>query len=239
MDNSPSAPENNTGGVAVPAAALPPVPETWPGAFGAYKHSRDAVKRNLMTLIVLWLITIIVSGLTEWLKLGIAGQLISFIISSLLTVSLTYVYLAGVRGQQLPIGEAITKSWPLLLKMIGLIILVSLLLMGSLLLLIIPFFFVLPRVMLAEYFLVDKNMAIIDALKASWEASKGHAGKIWGIIGASIVMVLPALTIIGIPVAIYLILMYSAAYAVFYEYLHKSPTAAASPAAPTPNTPAV
>jgi hypothetical protein len=122
--------------------------------------------------------------------------------------------------------------------MIGLTILITLSLIVSFLLLVIPFFFVLPRLTLAEYFLVDKNMGVIEAYKASWNATKGHSLKVWGIYGAGILMALLCVTVIGIPVAFYLLIMYSAAFAVLYEFLNRSPaTQPATAAAPAPAEP--
>ncbi len=99
----------------------------------------------------------------------------------------------------------------------------GLVLVASFIALIIPFFIVAPRIALSPYFLIDKNMGPIEALKASWAITQGHAGKVWGIIGANIAFALLILTLIGIPVAIYLLFMYSAALAVLYEFLNKQP----------------
>lgn len=210
-------------------AALPNVPSAWPGAFGAYKYSKQVVMRNIWTLVVLWLIAAIVGGGAERV-LGTGGSLFSSLLSVLLTVSYTLVYLAGVRGQEMSIGDSISKAVPFWLKMIGLGIVVSVTLVISLLLLVIPFFFVLPRVSLSHYFLIDKNMGIMESFKASWAATEGNAGKVWGIIGANIAMALLMITIIGIPFSIYFLLMYSGAYVVLYELLNKGKPATAAPA---------
>jgi uncharacterized membrane protein len=124
--------------------------------------------------------------------------------------------------------------------MIGLFILIALSIVASAVLFIIPVFFVLPRLALAYYFLIDKHMGVIEAYKASWHATKGNAGKVWGIIGATILMALLMITIIGIPFSIYFLIMYSAVFAVLYEFLGKTqPTAPAAPApAAVPAAPA-
>jgi hypothetical protein len=79
-------------------------------------------------------------------------------------------------------------------------------------------------------------MNILDAYKASWDQTKGHSGMIWNIYGAGFAMALLMITIIGIPFAIYFLIMYSAALAVAYNFINGSqPVAETSPAAaPSP-----
>lgn len=235
MDDQQVAPQTNpeAAPAAAPASVIPTVPSSWPGAFGVYKHSKQAVKVNLVTIIVLWVISVLVSTLSTSLFGDTWGQLVSFIVSALFSASLVLAYLAGVRGQKMSIGDSITQAVPFWLPMIGLSILLMVALGLSVILLIIPFFFVLPRVILAEYYLVDKKMGIIDAFKASWDESKGHAGKVYGIFGATILMALLMVTIIGIPFSIYFLIMYSAATVILYEFINKSAPAGVPQPAPT------
>lgn len=201
-------------------ASLPSAPESWPGAFGAFKYSKQAVMINIWTLVLLFLTVIVVALLLD--KQGTVGQFISGLISTYVSVAYTLTFIAGVRKQELSYLESLKKGLTYFVKFILLSILVALVLAGSLLLVIIPFFFVLPRTVLTNYYLLDQNMGVIESFKASWEATKGHSLQVWGIIGASILMALPMITIIGIPVALYLLIMYSAIFAVLYEYLKKS-----------------
>lgn len=228
VPTQPVQPLTNPEPTAPPAPASPPpvseslpsVPTTWPGAFGAYKFSKQAVKINLVTVVVLWIFTIIVEEILKW-KLKVPGYIISDVIGSLITAGLALTYIAGVRKQQVSIGQALRSALPLWLKVIGLQILVIISIAASVILLIIPFFFVLPRLTLATYFLVDKKLGIIEAYKASWAVTKGYSVKVWGIIGVNLLMVVLALTIIGIPFSIYFLVMYSAAFAVLYEFIIK------------------
>jgi hypothetical protein len=233
MSEQPAAPANNVmppnnpvtppADVAAPAALaespLPNVPDTWPGAFGAYKYSKRAVKPNISTVVVIYLVDLMIGLLLEW-KLKTSGQIITFLIGGLVTAALNLTYISGVRGQRLSIGQALSNALPFWLKMIGLNILVYLSYIISAVLLIVPLFFVAPRLALASYFLIDKKLGIIGAYKASWAATKGHVTKIYGIIGAVILMTVLMLTIIGIPFAIYFLVMYSAAFAVLYELIN-------------------
>lgn len=200
---------------------LPSVPAEWPGAFGIYKYSKQAVRQNLGTLVLLWLLSVVVSAVLRAVLRDVSN-LVNFIFDGLVTAAVTLTYIAGVRKQALPFGDALDRGTKFWLQMVGLNLLVGLSIIGSLLLLIVPFFFVAPRLALATYFLVDKDLGMVEAYKASWHATEGHVGKVYGIVGAGIAMMLLMLTIIGIPFSIYFLIMYSAAFTVLYEYVGKS-----------------
>jgi len=108
-------------------------------------------------------------------------------------------------------GEAISATLGRLPAFIGMALVMYVLLVLSLVALIVPFFFVMPRLSLAQYFFFDQNMGPLEAIKASWNATSGHVGKVWGIMGMCIVYSLLIFTIIGIPIALYLLFMYSSA----------------------------
>ncbi|HSX47717.1 MAG TPA: hypothetical protein VLF63_02995 [Patescibacteria group bacterium] len=206
---------------------IPNVPNTWPGAFGIYKFSKEAVKFNLETIIYLLIINIVVSGVLQYIFKN-PGKILSLLVAGIFVGAYTIALITSVRRKKITVGESFNQAFKYWLRLIGLYILVVLSLAVSFLLLVIPFFFVLPRLVLCFYYLVDKDLSIIDAYKASWNNSKGHSGKAWGIIGASLVMVLLCVTIIGIPFSIYFLFMYSCAYAVFYEYLNSNKSTTSS-----------
>lgn len=219
------------------------VPSVWPGSFGAFKYSREAIRFNLKAAVLLLVLVGVVSFVPSFVtggkdsssSISLLVSLVFQLLTLFISIAMLRVYLASVRRQKIDAQEALTSVEPMLvLKYIGYSIVSSVVLVLSFLLFIVPFFFVLPRLMLAPYFLIDKNMGPIEALQASWTSSKGHSGKIWGVIGASIVMALPIVTIIGIPVSIYLLVMYSAVYALLYLYITGHQTSVAAPVAPAP-----
>lgn len=241
----PTSPEPAAAQPATPAPAahvpLPGTPETWPGAKGVYKYSRQAVGINLATILILGVLNYGISfgiGLVpqDQLSVSLLLNLVASVISVYLGIGIVKSLIEGVRGQKYAVDQALHISPVLALKVFGLGILSGLMLFVSFLLLIVPFFFIAPRLELANYFLIDKNLGVIEAIKASWAATKGNAGKVWGIWGFTFLLFLPALTIIGIPVAIYFLIVYSAATAVLYEFLGKQP--ASQPAADATQPPA-
>lgn len=201
----------------------------WPGAFGIYKDSAAAVKLNIGPILLIIGLNILLS-----LALGsITGkrdsnmnplQLVSDLVSVWFAAAMTITILASVRGKKVLLGESLKKAWDVYFNYLILSVLTILALGVSLLLLVVPFFFVLPRLVLAPYYLVDKNLGPIEALKASWNNSQGHSAKAWGIIGASILMALLIIVLVGI----YFLVMYSAAFAVLYLFVNKSAKKASS-----------
>lgn len=219
---------------------MPHVPSSWPGAFHLFRYSAQAVKRNIWLLVEIWVVYYAFYFLANIIKLNLYATLLISLVIILLAVAVsvitTGIFIAGARGKHLTASEAFSGPLPMLtVKMIGLNIITSIALMVSLLALIIPFFFVYPRLALASYFLIDKNMGPLEAFKASWRATKGNTGKIWGILGVNFLMGLLMITIIGIPFAIYFLIMYSGAYAVLYEMIgHRTVTVPADTVSAAP-----
>ena len=205
---------------------LAAVPKEWPGAFGLFKYSRAAVGFNLWTVILLYVFMIIVAAVFEGvfqvsadnsspiIKLGYNLAL------SVTSIAFAAAMLAGVNRQKISFTESFTRlKLKTYVNAILNSMLVTLILILSLLALIVPFFFVVPRLMLCQYYIIEQNMGPIEAFTASWNASKGHVGKVYGIYGVTLLFILVVITIIGIPVAIYLFAAYSAAFALLYKYL--------------------
>lgn len=216
------------------------LPDSWPGAFGAYKYSKEVVRTNIGTIVGLILLSFVVSLLfgnktnSEPTALSIISDLVNVWVNAALVVT----FLAGIKSNKIDVFEALKKGGSLFLKFLALSILSGIIIVLSIVALIIPFFFVMPRIVLAPYFLVDKNLGPIEALKASWNETKGHSDKVWGIVGAGIVMAILVLVLIGI----YFLIMYSAVLAVLYAYLQKNksveaPIAVAAPAPEVPTAP--
>jgi hypothetical protein len=212
---------------------LPNVPSEWPGGFGLYKYSKQAVLRNWVVLIALS----VISGFLSIIANGFQGNtknilvIVLELVTLVLGVASVHVYLQSVKGEKTDVASALRFGFnlKLVVKLLLAQIVVALLLFVSLLLLLIPFFFVLPRLLLVSYYLIDKDLGPIEAVKESWNASKGHSMKLWSIVGAAIAMALLMLTVIGIPFALYFLFMYSAATAVTYYYIEAHRVASTEP----------
>lgn len=210
MDQQPAA--------TVTTATTETVPATWPGAWGLYKYSKNVIVKNWALLLGLYIVEFALAIILMKL-IGSVGRIIADVINVVLSVVMLQLYLAGIAGQKLSFDEAFSKLTPALVgKYFVNSVLYGLALAVSFVLLIVPFFFVLPRLVLSQYFVIE-GAGPIEGLKKSWEATKGHVGKVWGIIGATIAMGILFVTIIGIPFALYFLFMYSAAFALLYKYI--------------------
>jgi membrane-anchored glycerophosphoryl diester phosphodiesterase (GDPDase) len=196
---------------------LDKIPKEWPGAYGLYKYSKQAVQPNLWNIVGLYVVAVLLNMVFGNLK-NIGGVL-QFLLAAYYGAALVFIWLAGTQGKVKTVQDSLKDTYPVFIKYLVLQILVGLLIGASLLLLIIPFFFVYPRLALAQYYLIDKKMGIMDAINASWNNTKGYSVKVWTVTLAAISMALLALTIIGIPFAIYFLVMYSAAMAVLYKHI--------------------
>ena len=196
---------------------LDKIPKEWPGAYGLYKYSKQAVQPNLWNIVGLYVVAVLLNMVFGNLK-NIGGVL-QFLLAAYYGAALVFIWLAGTQGKVKSVQDSLKDTYPVFIKYLVLQILVGLLIGASLLLLIIPFFFVYPRLALAQYYLIDKKMGIMDAINASWNNTKGYSVKVWTVTLAAISMALLALTIIGIPFAIYFLVMYSAAMAVLYKHI--------------------
>ena len=198
-------------------AALTNVPTTWTGAFDIYKYSKQAVLFNTQTMLTLFVLSILL-GIPGALQ-GDAANILDFftsIATVFVSMAIVVASFAGLRSQKMTFNEALAASFSLrTLKFVVSTILVTVLALASLVLLIVPFFFVLPRLVLAPYLVVDKDVSPVESIRQSWAMSKGHSGKVWGIIGVTILFGILSIILVGL----YFLFIYQAAFVVLYAYV--------------------
>jgi uncharacterized membrane protein len=203
----------------------------WPGAFGAFKRSAAAVKVNLLPILVFDLLLILTSGGSNREKQWLIA-LVGFLLSVWVQLSLTSLYLASAKGTKQDFSTAAKVGINRYVDGFIATIVTGALAILSLLALVIPFFFVIPRLQMVMYFVVDKGMGPMDAVKASWDQTKGHSLKVWGAILVSILFALLMFVIVGI----YLLFMYQAVFALLYFYITGKATSDSTPVAEAPAT---
>lgn len=235
----------------------------WPGAFGIFSKSRQAVMTNINLIIICYAIIFGTSMVTSMFtndSNNSLGSLIGYLVGLVISPIMAYALIQGVRGVKVDLSASYDRISPNLLHIVltqfivgiitGLtfiipiaIMIISILaqigfsgqfgfgnlsqitpmiIIGNLLIgliLLIPFAIVAPKLSLSLMYAVDKDMTFQEALATSWKNTRGHFGKIYGIIGVSMLIGLIAITIIGIPVAIYLGIMYGAAMSILYIFI--------------------
>jgi hypothetical protein len=215
----------------VQAAAAPS--GEWPGAFGVFKRAAAATKVNLGAIVLFDILLILFSGADR--KKGGLIVFVSFLIGVWVHLALTSLYLASSRGQKQSISDAAQAGIKHYVNGFIASFLTAIIIVVSVLALIVPFFFVAPRLQFVLFYVVDKGMGPIEALKASWADSKGFSLKIWGAIAVSILFAVLCVLIVGI----YLLFMYQTVFALLYLYITgKKGAAPSQPVVDSPPTPA-
>jgi lipoprotein-releasing system permease protein len=100
-----------------------------------------------------------------------AGAVISLLVVPLLLRELLRLSLASVRGEMLPPSAAVTQAWRVFCA-IAITFVLGILTFPAL---------GIPArgFSLAPYFIVDQQMTLAQALRASWRTTRGHKGAIW------------------------------------------------------------
>jgi hypothetical protein len=195
------------------------VPDKWPGVFAVFKQVKPSVKKVfwlvfLIYVVVGFAIDLLVRILTGSLSMttttgqtSLSSSLISTVVPLLASAFITGASLslifAALNKTVASLSSAMKTGISKLVIILLSSIIVGFISIVSFVLLVIPFFFVAPRLILAPYLIVGENAGIMDSVSRSWRITKGSLGKIYGIFGLQLLLVLLCLTIIGIPFAIY------------------------------------
>ena len=204
----------------------------WPGAFGIYKYSKQVVMQNWVTLLLLGVLSVAVSGVLNALFPGeiapngdaepsTIATLLSFLTSGAISIALISTQFAGIRLEKMSLKQAFAG---LTLRRYGnyllAAVIVAVLMSISMFLFLIPFFFVAPRLALFGQFIVEKDMGALEAIEASWRATKGNVAKLYAMVGVAILFALLVIVLFGF----YLLFMYSAVVTLLYKYIEKNQT---------------
>lgn len=194
--------------------------KNWPGAFGIFSESKRSVMLNISTIISCFAISFFASFIIGILDIdNNTSSALMLALGLIITPILTITLINSTRGIKNNIQEAYEIISGNLLNIVLTQVIISIILVASFLFFIIPYFFIAPRLYLVLYYAVDRNMAIGEALSASWKNTKGHVLKVYGMIGFYALSTLLFITLVGIPVSFYLFIMYSASTAIFYNFI--------------------
>jgi hypothetical protein len=205
-----------------------PKPDNWPGTFEAFKIVKPYIRPqiwNFVTTLGIGIIgslfiSIVVTAVFKHTLGGTAvNDVISLFIGAFLQATILTMFFAYLNNKELDVSEALSYGYNRSFRMLGVVVIMEVLLVASFILLVIPFFFLFPRVYLAPYFLMYDDLTVGEAFAASWHLTKGHAKEVYGIVGVNILLVLLCLTIIGIPFAIYWGIINSSSLAFLTMYL--------------------
>jgi uncharacterized membrane protein len=140
----------------------------------------ELAKKNLFFFIVLFIIALVVAGVLGGLRLSAAhAPLIAFviwlaqvIINLVIGIGLIHIALKFIDKKK-PVYKDLFYYQPIVNYFLT-ALLTGLIAVGGLILLIIPGIYLGLRLKFAAYLVIDKNLGPVDALKASWQMTKGN-----------------------------------------------------------------
>lgn len=167
---------------------------------------------------------------TEYWTIYSVCLLLGLVATSFFTGGMVKIWCAAARGQTPQFGDMFAGGSRFLPLLAVLLLTIFGVLLGYVLL-IVPGIILGLGLAFAQFYVVDQNMGPIDALKASWEATKGHKGNIFlfGLVAVLIGVAGYAACCVGVFAAIPLIMV---AWATIYTRI--SGTAVSFGDAPPP-----
>jgi hypothetical protein len=161
-----------------------------PGAFSLFQPSWEAIQVNLVTFIELVLVPLLFVLVGSIIKhaTGAFLESVGEILAILFSPGIYLTQLKSVRKNTVDFSQAVKEGLHYFWRFFGLVICMFVIIGIGFLLLIVPGFFMLRRYILAPYYLLDRDMKIFDAMKASAEDSKEFSMAIWGLIGVEVLL---------------------------------------------------
>lgn len=219
-------------------------------AFDLLEKSLDIVKKNWQAFAVVNVFAILsaldqafnrrdVSGWDKSTWSGLSGiQLASILGLSFLAVlvfvaiefffatMMVSLHVKSTAGKKPSVSDLFEDGKKYFFRLLGLVILMGLLIAGGLVLFIVPGIIAIGRVALAPFYLIDKNVSIMEALKMSNEKAKGNMGPVYSAIGVTILIAIVSgfigiVPLIGPIVGVGITIAYSLVLALRYQQLKK------------------
>lgn len=178
-------------------------------------NEKDALRDTSGTMTINWAAVLGVS-------LGIG--IILLVIGAVLQVMALRLELSTAQEKSTNLQQLWEFARKYFFRLVGLGIVGGAAIVGGLILLIVPGIILITRFFFAPYIMIDKDLGIIDSLKASSEMSKDAWGPIWSVIGVILLIsIVPSwFGSVGAIVAALLGIAYSVAPAYRYLELKKA-----------------
>src|SRR5690606_4719908 len=103
---------------------------------------------------------------------------LSAIVGIILAPAIILTQLRSVKEKEISVTDAVKGGWPFVIRIFFLQLLTVVAVVVGLIFLIVPGVIIFQRLLLTEYYLVDKNMGVIEAMKASFADSGKSSGAV-------------------------------------------------------------
>lgn len=209
--------------------------KNWKGAFDAYDVAFNAIKKSPKFILILtvaaivgYALSVLIQGQPE------AGRIqwpLEYVLLAPILLVMPVYSLAVADGKNPSFSSLYRRPLRTFVSLILAAVLAEILTVLSLALFIIPAIWTIAWFSFANLVVMDKNMGPIKALKESKRLAQDHIGKVWGLIGVSLLLGLAAGVIGAVPLtgpyisaALTLVftLWASVATAVLYRWLQQN-----------------
>ena len=188
---------------------------TAPSATEAYGIAWTELKRCFLELLLVGVVWMLLSAPSGWLGERLLGVAYHLLVLGPVGFGGMYAFLRAARGGTPDVGDLFAAFrgdyWQAVLA--GLLI--SALVGIGMVLLVVPGVIAAVRLAWVPYLVIDERLAAVDAVKASWERTRGHGMTIFAIGLLAIPIVLVGLLLLGVGVILSLMWIQLAA-AVLY-----------------------
>lgn len=130
-------------------------------------------------------------------SIQLAFQVIGFFLACFFSVGSTRIHLAVARGRSASIGMLFSGADRMVSMLVAMLV-AGLAIVGGILCLIVPGIIISIGLSLYAYFVVDRELGGVEAVRASWRATKGHKGKIFTFMLASLGVVIAGALACGV-----------------------------------------
>ena len=175
----------------------------WKGAFDAYDVAFNAIKKSpkftlILTVaaIVGYALSVLIQGQPE------AGRIqwpLEYVLLAPILLVMPAYSLAAADGKNPSFSNLYRRPLRTFVSLILAAVLAEILIALSLVLFIIPAIWTIAWFSFAGFVVMDKNMGPIKALKESKRLAQDHIGKVWGLIGVSLLLGIAAGVIGSVP----------------------------------------
>lgn len=179
-----------------------PNAKPWEGAFNAFEQAYKSIMGNpkpalffVAVYATINIISMLLQGKTTYSQEGYVAY--ADILMLVFVVPLTSYALALAAGRSLSVSEFMDISFKKLVSVIFASILFVLVVLGSLVLFIIPAIWTIAWFAFVALAVVDKDLGPMESLRESKRLAQNHKGKVWGMIGVSILVSIAA-SVVGV-----------------------------------------
>jgi len=219
--------------IAPPATYDKAATDMWPGAFNTIGPIFAQMKKNPQPAYV-FIGVYVTLALLGQMSTGSSSPMDSnqstagpeSLVSLIFLLALPIYALALADRKPITVNQFMDFNLRRYFTILGVTLLTIVIVFFAALPLLIPLIWVVPWVAMATYAVVDKKLGVIDALKESKRIGQDNKGKVWGVVGVTIVLTVAAalfsfIPLIGAAVAAVASLVSAGVMASLYRWLQK------------------